>query len=336
MKILFYHLSPFAVAHGGLQIQILRTREALQDLGVDVEFLRWYDDHQAGDLLHFFGRVPSNLLTLAHEKKLKVVQSELLTEQGSRPAYRLRLQKAATYWLEKLLPAVSRTTFNWDSYRKADACIALTQWEAQLMRELFRAPKEKIHVVPNGVESIFERTPARARGPWLVCTATITERKRVLELAQAAALARTPVWIIGRPYSEADPYFKRFLQLAREQPENVRYEGPVENRQRLAEIYREARGFVLLSTMESLSLSALEAAACETPLLLSDLPWARTVFPQHARFVSVKNSEHRTSQALRDFYEAAPTLAPPPRPATWDQVAQQLKALYEGLLSTSR
>ena len=40
--------------------------------------------------------------------------------------------------------------------------------------------------------------------------------------------------------------------------------------------YREARGFVLLSAMESLSLSALEAAACECPLFLSDLPWARS------------------------------------------------------------
>ena len=34
--------------------------------------------------------------------------------------------------------------------------------------------------------------------------------------------------------------------------------------------------------MESLSLSALEAAACGCPVLLSDLPWARTVFGQSA------------------------------------------------------
>ncbi len=50
------------------------------------------------------------------------------------------------------------------------------------------------------------------------------------------------------------------------------------NRSQLAEIYRPVRGFVRLSTKESVSLSALEAEACECPLLLSDLPWARTTF----------------------------------------------------------
>lgn len=42
MKVLFYHLTPFAFAHGGLQIQILQTRKALEALGVEVEFLRWW------------------------------------------------------------------------------------------------------------------------------------------------------------------------------------------------------------------------------------------------------------------------------------------------------
>ena len=53
MKALFYHLVPFAFAHGGLAIQILRTRDALQEIGVEVEFLRWWDDRQSGEVLHF-------------------------------------------------------------------------------------------------------------------------------------------------------------------------------------------------------------------------------------------------------------------------------------------
>src|SRR6185503_2412225 len=108
---------------------------------------------------------------------------------------------------------------------------------------------------------------AAERGRWLVCTAIITERKRVLELAQAALHAQTPIWIIGKPYSETDPYFQEFLALAKTHPEVIRYEGAISDRQRLAQIYREARGFVLLSKWESLSLSALEAAACGCPVL---------------------------------------------------------------------
>ncbi len=59
MKVLFYHLTPFALAHGGLQIQIAQTREALRRIGVEVEFFRWYDDIQDYDVLHFFGRIPT-------------------------------------------------------------------------------------------------------------------------------------------------------------------------------------------------------------------------------------------------------------------------------------
>jgi glycosyltransferase involved in cell wall biosynthesis len=199
------------------------------------------------------------------------------------------------------------------------------------MSYIFGAPKEKVHIVGNGVEEVFLKSEPSQRNQWLVCTVTITQRKRVLELAEAAALAKTPVWIIGKPYGDSDPYAQRFLALARQNPQTVRYEGAVSDRAQLARIYREARGFVLLSTMESLSLSALEAAACECPLLLSDLPWARTTFKENASYCPIASSS-RTAQTLRRFYDAAPTLRPPPKPQTWIGIAQQLKAVYEQVL----
>jgi glycosyltransferase involved in cell wall biosynthesis len=59
------------------------------------------------------------------------------------------------------------------------------------MQYKFDASPEKIFVVPNGVEEVFFQAAAAPRDRWLVCTATITERKRVLELAQAAIAARS-------------------------------------------------------------------------------------------------------------------------------------------------
>jgi glycosyltransferase involved in cell wall biosynthesis len=218
MKVLFYHLVPFALAHGGLQTQILRSRDGLQELGVEVEFLRWYDGSQKGDLLHFFGRIPIPLLALARQKGMKVVVADLLTEQGSRSPLRISLQKAVMRTMEKALPGMSNGIFNWKSYRLADACIALTSWEAHLIHELFGAPSEKLHVIGNGVEEAFLQSHPATRGPWLICTATITERKRVLELAEAAVQAQTPLWIVGKAYSDTDPYAKRFFQLAAQHP----------------------------------------------------------------------------------------------------------------------
>jgi glycosyltransferase involved in cell wall biosynthesis len=334
MKILLDHPLPFALAHGGAQIQIEQTKIALEKNGVEVEFLRWWDDAQRGDLIHNFGRMHASQIRLAQEKKIKVVIAELLTAQGSRSNAQLRLQKTISRTVERLAPRRFTSAFNWDSYRLADACIALTPWEAHLMNYLFDAPNERIHVVPNGVEQVFLDPQKAARGRWLVCTATITGRKRVFELAQAAVRAQTPVWIIGKAYAESDSYAQKFFALAKQQPQIIRYEGAISDRVRLAQIYREARGFVLLSDMESLSLSALEAAACGCPLLLSDLPWARSTFGQHATYCPISSPE-REAEFLKKFYDAAPSLNPPPKPATWDEVALQLRAVYERVLGIS-
>jgi glycosyltransferase involved in cell wall biosynthesis len=158
----------------------------------------------------------------------------------------------------------------------------------------------------------------------------------VVELAEAAIRGQTPVWIIGKPYSEKDPYYQRFLQVAKRSPDSIRFEGEIVDRSKLAGIYREARGFVLLSSMESLSLSALEAAACECPLLLSDLPWARTVFADQAAYCSINGTAGQTAEVLKRFYESSPGLKVPAKPLSWIQVAEQLKTVYQTVLRTSR
>ncbi|MGH7994056.1 MAG: glycosyltransferase, partial [Limisphaerales bacterium] len=142
-----------------------------------------------------------------------------------------------------------------------------------------------------------------------------------------------PLWVLGKPYAEADPYAQQFLVFAKRHPEIIRYSGAIEDRYQLAQIYREARGFVLLSTKESLSLSALEAAACDCPLLLSDLPWARTTFGNTVWYCPVTISTDKTAVALRSFYDAAPDLPPPAKPQSWNDVAEQLKELYDRMLS---
>lgn len=335
MKILFDHGSAFLLAHGGLQIQIEQTKSALESINVQVEHLRWWDDSQRGDIIHYFGRPVAGYVSSVRRKGIKAVIAPLLTGMGSRPKSALFFQRIFISACRKVLPPMITAPFGWDSHRLADACVALTSWEAYLMSYMFGAAPENVYVVPNGVEKVFLTSPREERGRWLVCTATITERKRVLELARAAVQAQTPLWIIGKPYSENEPYAKSFVALQSQHPQIIRYEGPVYDRSKLAQAYRQARGFALLSTMESLSLSALEAAACECPLLLSDLPWARTVFKENARYCPIASTP-RTAEALRKFYEAAPDLKPPPRPLSWIQAAEQLKKVYEGLLNTAR
>lgn len=333
MKILTNCSLPFSLAHGGQAIQIQQTTTALQGLGLTVEPMRWWDETQTGDLIHYFGRMSADQIRFAHQKNLKVVMAELLTAQGSRSVRQLRQQRLISRCLARFAPRSFIAAFNWDSYRLADAFVALTSWEKHLMEYMFGADPARTFVVPNGVETVFLEAPPAPRGPWLVCTATITERKRVLELAQGAVAAQVPVWIIGRAYADHDPYAQQFFQLADANPRFIRYEGAITDRARLAGIYRAARGFVLLSNMESLSLSALEAVAGECRVLLSDLPWARGTFNLGAQFCPVTDSVSVTAEALRRFYDAAPTLPCPPKPATWPEVGRQFLAVYEKALA---
>jgi glycosyltransferase involved in cell wall biosynthesis len=336
MRVLFDCSAPFLLAHGGHQVQIEQTAASLRAVGVEVEMLRWWDDRQSGDVIHFFGRPSASYVRLAQGKGMRVVLAELLTAVGSRTRLRLLLQQGLIAVSRRVLPSMFTDRMNWESYRIVDGCVALTAWEKKLMHDLFGAPQPRLHVLPNGVEDVFLSAPQAVRGSWLVCTATITERKRVLELARAAAVAETPVWIVGKPYAEEDPYYRAFTEVVRANPRFVRYEGGIADRAQMAGVYREAHGFVLLSTMESLSLSALEATACECPLLLSDLPWARTVFGSAARYCPVSTSAAVLAPVLRRFYDEAPSIAPAPKPLSWIEVAGQLQAIYAEVCKTSR
>lgn len=391
MKILLDHNEPFLLAHGGFQILIEKTAHALRDAGLEVEYLRWWDPGQTGDIIHFFGRANPGSIHFAHGKGMKYVMHELLTSQGSRSRSQLQIQGLMNRLLRRVLPSSFRLPLRWDSYKMADAVIASTQWEAWIMRTLFDVSPAHLHVVPTGVDDIFflkaesgkwkvedragdKKRETRDEGrtsrdplsgisahgnaldprpstsdssafsfqpsafsthPYLVTLATITERKRVVETAEAAVLAGVRLLVIGKPYSESDPYFLRFLECVRNSSGLVRYEAKLAKPEEISPILKTARGFVLLSTMETQSTAALAAAASGCPLLLTDLPWARTTFGENASYLKssfVDEAGHRMLAAtLGCFHDNAELLPVPPRPASWADVGSQLAAIYRAL-----
>jgi len=323
------------LAHGGLQTQIERTAESLRGLGLDVEWLRWWDDQQRGDLIHYFGRANPSHIEFAHAKGMRYVMQELLTSQGSRSVTHLCLQAFANRILRKVLPANQRLPLRWDSYQKADAIIAITSWEAWIMRQLFNAPSKRIRVVPNAVADVFFSRDSKSPGDHLICVATITERKHVLELAQAAVIGEIPLKIVGKPYSESDPYYLQFLETVQASNGVVQYLGPIHEPKVLATHLHAARGFVLPSIMETQSLAALEAAAAGLPLLLSDLPWAHTTFGNQATYAPLCSGA-LFAEHLRKFFDCAPHLHAPTKPPTWRNVAETLARIYHSLLENRR
>jgi glycosyltransferase involved in cell wall biosynthesis len=190
---------------------------------------------------------------------------------------------------------------------------------------------KKMDMIIFPYNDMFSSEIQNSKSRYLVCTATITERKRVVELAEAAIIAQVPVWIIGEPYSKKDRYYEKFLSVVRAAGEMVRYEGGISSREEMASIYQNASGFVLLSSMESLSLSALEAAAGGCALLLADLPWARFSFGSQATYSRLGSKEEEAGN-LKNFYHRIDEAPKPHEPCRWEDVGKQLCRIYEGLL----
>lgn len=334
MKVLFDHPNPFFLAHGGFQTQIEQTKAELEKTGLEVDWLRWWESETKGDLIHFFGRPHPAYIRMASKKNLPVIFSDLLGGLGSRSAPLRWIQKWLIRGARCALPQEFTIRMGWESYQLASRVIALTAWEKRLMEEQFSAPNRKVVVIPNGVEEVFFGPHSDGlRDPHLITTMTITERKRSVELVDAVRLAQIKIRIFGAPYHPDDPYHKKFLSAVKRAGPLVDYAGGVTDREKIANEYRRASGFVLLSSMESQSLSALEAAACGCPLLLSDLPWAKASFGAEASYAPVASAV-RTAPYLQEFFHHISSAPRVRQVLGWNEVAGRLAEVYREAMTS--
>jgi glycosyltransferase involved in cell wall biosynthesis len=333
MKILFDNHMPFLLAHGGAQTQVEETMRAVAGLGIEVEPLRWWDERQAGNLVHFFGLPGGLYSTMAHTRGIPVVATILLTSNCNHPTWRLRVQGLA----RRIVSGVPggrlfRGQTNWGDYACVDRFVVGLQAEKRVLEILYGVSGGNISIVPLGLAEEFRSSGAAPRGSeYLVTSGTITDRKRSVDLARMAIEARVSVLFLGKPYSEDDPYWKEFQSLV--DGKYVLHHGHVDSQPEMIRLLKSARGFVIFSRHENWCLSAHEAAACGLPILVQDQPWSRERFGSEASYlVNGQSAENPTR--LRDFYNAALSKGPPAiQHHSWLEVAGQLKTIYEKLLA---
>jgi glycosyltransferase involved in cell wall biosynthesis len=329
MKILFDHSSPFLLAHGGVQVQIEETKSALQRARVDVEFVRWWDEQQDGDAIHYFGPISNTYLTLAHRKCIPVVLTSFFSSTCNRSDNRLRAQGLLTRGLLALPGWDSvKSQLQWRTYREASQVIVGLEAERRVLQVVYGLPLSRISVVPLGLKKIYANVPlARRQGAYLISTGTIYDVKRSIELAQLARDAQVPILFAGDPYSGNDPYWKEFQRLIDDR--FVLYARYVTDAEML-NLLSSARGFVLYSKYENWSLAAHEAAACGLPLLLPDMKWSRERFGDEASYFR-SNSAKSSAKTLRDFYACNDRVPPRIEHYSWDDVAVRLIKIYENV-----
>jgi len=331
MKILLNHSTPFSLAHGGVTNIVQRTRDVLLSQGYEVEYLRWWDADQVGDILFHFGRPTMSLVTFAKSKGYIVVAEHVMTGLVSRSAWQRSVQKQIIFVCRRYLPDYIGALFHWNVFDLVDMNFFPSAWDAHVAAHMFDVKPSKSTVLPYGVNEAFLGSRAVRREDFLICTATITPRKRVVELARACHKANVSLKIVGKPYAQTDTYFEQFKAIENSS-ECIEYIPHISDQRELASLYRRARGFVLLSAMETISQSAIEAAACGCPLLLSDMEWAHRSFAESASYCPVTNSTEKTSAVIRAFYDQAPELTPAWRPPSWQEARACLRQVLEDLV----
>ena len=333
VRILFDHGMPFSLAHGGMQVQIEQTKVALEQRGVEVDYLRWWDDQQRGDLVHYFEAPPAAYQSVARRKNIPLVTTVFFSETCNRSRKRLLAQAAVTRFLLALpFGHTIKNQLPWVSYRRSDCIIVGLQAEKRVLQMVYGIPEDRIRLLPIGCESDFlNARPSPRTGGFLVCVGTLCAQKRTVELAEMAIAANVPMLFIGKPYSDDDPAWLRFQRLAASS-DLIRHKGYLRDRQELVASLQQARGSVLFSTFENWSIAADEATACGLPLLLTDLPWARERFGASARYFDARRPQEN-ARILRRFFEDAPELPPAPRPVSWNRVAELLCGIYQDVLT---
>lgn len=331
MKILFDHGMPFQLAHGGYQIQIEQTKRGLEEAGAEVEWLRWWDDSQTGDLIQAFSPITAAVPYHAREKQIPVVLMTLLSGLCDQSPFRLRL-KALQDLLFKRLPGI-RGSFGTLPQQLFHLCthnLLNLHAEARMLEQIYHVPGDKISVVPGGLsEEFLNAKPATKEGGYLISTATITERKGSVELARLAKLAEVPILFVGKPYHPSSDYWRRFKEMI--DGRWVQYREHVSNTGELISLLRSARGFVIKSHIETWCFSAHEAAACGLPVLLPDRKWSREIFGDQARYFA--SDEAASVAILKNYYAQSSSLpAPKIRFWSWKAVGEQHLMIYKKLM----
>ena len=332
MKIVFNTHAPLMLAHGGAEIQLERTQAGLQELGVAVEPLRWWDRSQGADVLHQFGSMPASLIRAAHVKGWKVANTLLFTQTCNRSPGELLFRKLCVQSaLRAPLPGALRAMMPWRNYHLCDRIVVGIEAERTLLENVYGLKPTQVSVVPLGLSNVFlKATPASRKSNHLIYTGRIHPSKGSLELARLAHETKAPVLFVGKPLEPESNYWQQFKSLV--DGVCVKLQDHVDSEQSMVELLQNARGYVLLSHYENWCLSAHEAAACGLPLLVPDQPWSRERFGDQAHYFP--RGKRGAAAALRQFYEECPQLpAPKIRFYSWLEVAGILRGVYAGMLN---
>ena len=293
MKVLFQTRTNLYSAPGGDLIQIQKTKEYLEKLGVEVDIsLEFEPDLTGYDIVHLFNLMDPQDIYLqcinAKRQNKKVVLSTIygLYTEYERKARGGLAQKIANIlspyqigYLKNIIRHYHESRFHKgvkklffrgyyglmkDITKNVDVFLPNSISEMDRVAKEFELKDYKFEVVPNSIDKkIFDSSVISKANQFskykdcIVCAARIEGRKSTLNLIRAVKDTNYILVLVGNESKNQKKYVE---QVHAEAGSNVVFLGSIPHEQ-LKELYQVAKVHALVSWMETPGLSSLEAAA---------------------------------------------------------------------------
>ncbi len=328
-----------AAVNGGVRTQIMQTTNHLRLLGIDVEFIHFDQKHFDYDLVHIFVANSETIgiakQTVAAGIKLVVSPVFFSNRKSSVISTSLRIEKSISF-----LGSGIRSDFGIKSEicNYADVILPNTNSELALVRDGLKVNKDKLQIIPNGVESRFRRaTPDHFVNTYglkdfvLFVGQAGAPRKNVINLLRAASKIETQIVIIGDFYE--NEYSNHCLEIANSS-NNVMLINSLEHNDPLLEsAYAACKVFCLPSLYETPGIAALEAGLAGANIVITKHGGTQEYFENYGLFVDPK-SVKSISNAINDSLQLDRSSDLKKKiltEYTWEIVGRETRDVYSSL-----
>jgi glycosyltransferase involved in cell wall biosynthesis len=324
-------LQPHCFAFGGFELQMIAAMDSARAAGANIEPLDFWKREADFNTLHLWGFNLQHDYTLqwARAAGKKTVLSVLVNapEWKAWLRHRASLAVGPARLLQSMLKAV-------------DCITVVNEEQARYFVNMMRLPPQKVMVVPNVVDDIFFEPNSGIAVEsigienYVICTGNVCSRKNQLALIAACRKLGVPLLLVGKVLTGEERYGQAVAEAIAAEKSLCWIQGLDPGSTELAEAYRGAVAFALLSFIEQQPISALEAAACRKPLVLADRPYAKQKFYMHAALAD-PHSVDSIVGALRRALDQPGVHCPPPsvvEQCRRERVGAAYMAIYEKII----